>query len=41
MLDGIKVVEIANDISGAFAGKLFATYGANVILVETTFGDKI
>tara|TARA_B100000700_G_scaffold122905_1_gene137617 strand:- start:6898 stop:9330 length:2433 start_codon:yes stop_codon:yes gene_type:complete len=41
MLDGIKVVEIANDISGAFAGKLFATYGAEVILIETNFGDKI
>ena len=41
MLDRIKVVELANDISGAFAGKLFATYGAEVILVETSFGDNI
>ena len=41
MLDGIKVVELANDISGAFAGKLFATYGADVILIETSLGDKI
>ena len=33
-LDGIRVVELADGLSGAFCGKMFADFGADVILVE-------
>jgi len=33
-LDGIHVVELTDDLSGAFCGKMFAGFGADVILVE-------
>ncbi len=33
-LDGIRVLELADSLSGAFCGKQFAGYGADVIIVE-------
>ncbi len=33
-LDGIRVVELTDDLSGAFCGKMFAGFGADVVLVE-------
>lgn len=33
-LDGIRVVELTDGLSGAFCGKMFAGFGADVILVE-------
>ena len=38
VLEGIRVVELASEI-GAFAGKLLADMGADVILVEPPGGD--
>ena len=38
-LHGIKVVEYANTISGAYCGKLLADMGADVIKVEPPQGD--
>src|SRR5580658_10317103 len=33
-LDGIRVLELTDDLSGAFCGKMFAGFGADVVLVE-------
>jgi len=33
-LDRIRVVELSDELSGAFCGKMFAGFGADVILVE-------
>lgn len=38
-LDGVKVVELANMISGPYCGKLLADMGADVIKVELPGGD--
>ena len=34
ILDGIRVLELGNQISAPFCGKLLADYGADVIKVE-------
>jgi len=39
-LEGIKVVEYANEISGPYCGKLLADLGADVIKVEPPEGDS-
>jgi crotonobetainyl-CoA:carnitine CoA-transferase CaiB-like acyl-CoA transferase len=39
MLEGLKVVEIASD-RAAYAGKLFADYGADVVVVEPPGGHR-
>ncbi|HWF70710.1 MAG TPA: CoA transferase, partial [Mycobacterium sp.] len=33
-LDGLRVIEIANEISGPYCGKLFVDLGADVIKIE-------
>jgi crotonobetainyl-CoA:carnitine CoA-transferase CaiB-like acyl-CoA transferase len=40
-LQGLTVVEFATEISGPYAGKLFADAGATVIKVETPEGDPL
>ena len=39
-LEGIRVVELATGVAGPFAGKLLADYGADVVKVEPTGGDR-
>ncbi len=39
-LDGLRVVELAEGIAGPYAGKLLADYGADVVKVEPTDGDR-
>ena len=39
MLSGIRVVDLSTDVAGAYAARLFATYGADVIKVEPPAGD--
>ena len=39
MLDGIRVIEVANYMSGPFAGAMLADLGAEVIKVEPPGGD--
>jgi crotonobetainyl-CoA:carnitine CoA-transferase CaiB-like acyl-CoA transferase len=41
MLEGIRVVELSTDVAGAFAGRLLAAYGADVIVVEPPGGHAI
>jgi crotonobetainyl-CoA:carnitine CoA-transferase CaiB-like acyl-CoA transferase len=38
-LEGIRVLELARDVAGPFAGKLLADYGADVLKVEPPTGD--
>ena len=38
MLQGIRVVELSNEVAGAFAGRLLATYGADVVVIEPVAG---
>jgi crotonobetainyl-CoA:carnitine CoA-transferase CaiB-like acyl-CoA transferase len=38
-LDGVKVVEIASNIAGPYAGMILATLGADVLKVERPEGD--
>jgi crotonobetainyl-CoA:carnitine CoA-transferase CaiB-like acyl-CoA transferase len=40
-LDGIRVVEIADEISGPYCGKLLAELGADVTKVEAPEGDPL
>ncbi len=41
MLQGIRVVELSNEVGGAFAGYLLAKYGADVVVVEPPMGHAI
>ncbi len=41
MLEGTRVVELSNEVGGAMAGRLLATYGADVIVVEPPGGHAI
>jgi crotonobetainyl-CoA:carnitine CoA-transferase CaiB-like acyl-CoA transferase len=40
-LDGLRVVEIANEISGPYCGKLFVDLGADVTKIEAPSGDSL
>src|SRR5215469_7909083 len=37
----LRVLEVATDIAGPYAGKLFADAGADVVKVEPTDGDPL
>ena len=39
-LSGLRVVELAEGIAGPYAGKLLADYGADVVKVEASEGDR-
>jgi crotonobetainyl-CoA:carnitine CoA-transferase CaiB-like acyl-CoA transferase len=39
LMEGIRVLELAGNVAGPFAGKLFADYGADVLKVEPPQGD--
>ncbi|MDA0353506.1 MAG: CoA transferase [Chloroflexi bacterium] len=41
MLEGVRVIDLSADIGGAFAARLLAVYGADVILVEPPAGHAI
>ncbi|MBA4181407.1 MAG: hypothetical protein C0506_12520 [Anaerolinea sp.] len=41
MLHGIRVVELSTEVGGAFAGRLLAAYGADVVVVEPPGGHAI
>ena len=40
-LAGVRVVELATGVAGAYAGKLLADFGADVIKVEPPGGDPV
>jgi crotonobetainyl-CoA:carnitine CoA-transferase CaiB-like acyl-CoA transferase len=40
-LDGLRVIEIANEISGPYCGKLLVDLGADVIKIEGPEGDSL
>ncbi len=40
-LDGLRVIEIANEISGPYCGKLLADLGADVTKIEGPEGDSL
>jgi crotonobetainyl-CoA:carnitine CoA-transferase CaiB-like acyl-CoA transferase len=40
-LDGLRVIEIANEISGPYCGKLFVDLGADVTKIEAPTGDSL
>ena len=41
ILQGVRIVEIAEEIAGPYCGKMFADVGAEVIKVETPQGDRL
>jgi crotonobetainyl-CoA:carnitine CoA-transferase CaiB-like acyl-CoA transferase len=41
MLEGVRVVELSAEVGGAFAGRLLATYGADVVVVEPPGGHPV
>jgi crotonobetainyl-CoA:carnitine CoA-transferase CaiB-like acyl-CoA transferase len=41
MLQGIRVVELSNEVAGAFAGRLLANYGADVVVIEPPAGHAV
>ena len=41
MLDGVRVIELSTDVAGAFATRLLAVYGADVIVIEPPGGHAI
>jgi crotonobetainyl-CoA:carnitine CoA-transferase CaiB-like acyl-CoA transferase len=41
LLDGLRVIEIANEISGPYCGKLFVDLGADVTKIEGPEGDSL
>src|SRR4051812_23041866 len=40
-LDGVVVLELSGEVAGAFAGKLLADLGAQVVMVEPASGNAI
>ena len=40
-LDGVRVIELASGVAAAFAGKLLADLGAEVVMVEPTGGTPL
>ena len=40
-LEGIRVVELANNLAGAYAGRLLAGYGADVIKIESASNNAV
>src|ERR1700759_5864375 len=40
-LDGLRVLEIADEISGPYCGKLLVDLGADVTKIETPEGDPL
>jgi crotonobetainyl-CoA:carnitine CoA-transferase CaiB-like acyl-CoA transferase len=40
-LSGLKVVELADCVSGSYCGKLFADLGGDVVKVESPLGDEM
>ena len=40
-LDGVLVLDLAADVSGAFAGKLLADLGAQVVMIEASTGSAV
>jgi len=41
MLNGVRVIELSTDVAGAFATRLLAVYGADVIVIEPPGGHVI
>ena len=41
MLEGVRVIDLSSDVGGAFAARLLAVYGADVVLVEPPGGNAI
>ena len=41
VLDGVRVIDLSTDVAGAFATRLLAVYGADVIVVEPPGGHAI
>ena len=39
LLDDVRVVDLSDDVAGAYGAKLFASFGADVIKVEPPAGD--
>ena len=40
-LDGVKVLDLSEDISGSFCGRLMADYGADVLKIEPPVGASL
>ena len=40
-LDGLRVLDLSDDIAGQYCGRLLADYGAEVILVEPPEGSSL
>ena len=40
-LDGVKVLDLSEDIAGSFCGRLLADYGADVLKVEPPTGAAL
>src|SRR5690349_3005237 len=41
MLEGLRVVDLSPNVSGQYAARLFAAYGADVVKVEPPAGDPL
>tara|TARA_B100000029_G_scaffold516327_1_gene628735 strand:- start:14595 stop:15800 length:1206 start_codon:yes stop_codon:yes gene_type:complete len=40
LLEGLRVLELSNNVAGPFTGKLLAEYGADVVKIEPLEGDS-